>query len=469
MASQRSWLQLEGLFAENLLERSGSERRQDDVGARRGAAARAFGAPRPEKLAGSGEALSDVALGGRLAAATQDPSARKPRMSGDLFSPPFAGGGRPGPAAVHEQRPPTDDPAWFEHGNFYGRFFGWGDSPEGLPPLSPVDRAAYYHDREYFAIQDRYGVQQPSGPEDQQGAAVRLWFEPFSRFDKPQFTYELAIADLRMSESSLVNIAEGLDEGFYRGRPKYLLSDMVAGGLSYAFHSTLAYVRLSVYGVQMLVRSFGDLFSGKRNLGEFLQDIAAGLGQLAFGYAYSIMGTLRGAISLAVSAVKVVLRDPVKSAGGAAVGMLIGSVLGPVGTVVGGLVGAIVGGGGCFISTALLRATGAGDDAPELRLLRAFRDTYVRRLPGGPRELERYYRTAPAIVTAIEARPDADRIWRDVHLRFLVPAVAMIRSGQLERAHRVYRQMVDHCARLAGVLAASLGEKAAGLPAFGKV
>ena len=58
-------------------------------------------------------------------------------------------------------------------------------------------------------------------------------------------------------------------------------------------------------------------------------------------------------------------------------------------------------GGGCFLTTAVVKRRGEADDGPTLTVLRRFRDTYMQETPERRAEVERYYRVAPALVDAI--------------------------------------------------------------------
>lgn len=93
------------------------------------------------------------------------------------------------------------------------------------------------------------------------------------------------------------------------------------------------------------------------------------------------------------------------------------------------------GGGGCYITTAVCVSLNLGDDCEILQTLRKFRDSYM----GGKSALSEYYRTAPGIVTRINARPDARACYRQLLRRFILPSCAMIRAGFNDAAYRFYR------------------------------
>lgn len=96
----------------------------------------------------------------------------------------------------------------------------------------------------------------------------------------------------------------------------------------------------------------------------------------------------------------------------------------------------------CYISTATCASLGLPDDCEELTLLRSYRDSVLLRTPQGRRDVQAYYETAPRIVAAIDARPDAPLIYRDIFAHSLAPAIAALRSTDFDRAYTLYRQLV---------------------------
>lgn len=91
---------------------------------------------------------------------------------------------------------------------------------------------------------------------------------------------------------------------------------------------------------------------------------------------------------------------------------------------------------GCFITTACVQAQGLPDDCVELETLRAFRDGHVLRLDGGEALVADYYAHAPAIVAAIDRRPDADAIYAGLYERLVARSVDLIRAGEADEAVR---------------------------------
>ena len=85
------------------------------------------------------------------------------------------------------------------------------------------------------------------------------------------------------------------------------------------------------------------------------------------------------------------------------------------------------------------------DDCRELQVLRAFRDGYLSRRPGGREEIKAYYQMAPGIVRAVNERADAQSVWNDVYRELVGPCVRMIEQGRNEEAYGLYK---DYSERL---------------------
>jgi hypothetical protein len=63
--------------------------------------------------------------------------------------------------------------------------------------------------------------------------------------------------------------------------------------------------------------------------------------------------------------------------------------------------------------------------------------------PSGRALVERYYATAPALVTRINARADKNDLYAHLRNTFIVPAVSAVHRGENEEAQRVYHDMMD--------------------------
>lgn len=95
--------------------------------------------------------------------------------------------------------------------------------------------------------------------------------------------------------------------------------------------------------------------------------------------------------------------------------------------------------GGCYLTSACVQSKGLTDDCSELRILRMFRDEYVRHTPMGNREIEHYYQVAPQIVDIINRRSDASEIWDRIYNELIYPCVKYIEAGQYSTALDMYR------------------------------
>ena len=96
----------------------------------------------------------------------------------------------------------------------------------------------------------------------------------------------------------------------------------------------------------------------------------------------------------------------------------------------------------CYLTTAACAALGAGDDCPELQVLRWFRDEVLLRDREGALDVERYYATAPGLVAAIDASPNPRSLYLEIFHGTIRPAVAAILGGRHDEAYRRYRAMV---------------------------
>lgn len=98
-------------------------------------------------------------------------------------------------------------------------------------------------------------------------------------------------------------------------------------------------------------------------------------------------------------------------------------------------------GGGCYLTSACVKAKGLPDDCHELETLRKFRDEWLKAREGGEKAVLEYYRIAPGITDAINERSDAAEIWERVYRELVLPCVALIEQGKHEDAYELYREM----------------------------
>jgi hypothetical protein len=99
-------------------------------------------------------------------------------------------------------------------------------------------------------------------------------------------------------------------------------------------------------------------------------------------------------------------------------------------------------GGGCYVTSAVCETLGLPDDCHTLKTLRHFRDTYMMGTNVRRAFVHEYYQTAPALVGAIRRRDDAREFLGSLYERFILPALLAIEGGRLDRAFKIYRQML---------------------------
>ena len=92
--------------------------------------------------------------------------------------------------------------------------------------------------------------------------------------------------------------------------------------------------------------------------------------------------------------------------------------------------------GGCFITTAICKATGLPDDCYELQLLRAFRDNYMQADDNRRADVELYYLMAEKISNKLNNE-------QLLYLRteFLYKAIYQIEKGFNDLAYATYKDM----------------------------
>ena len=73
--------------------------------------------------------------------------------------------------------------------------------------------------------------------------------------------------------------------------------------------------------------------------------------------------------------------------------------------------------GGCFITTAVCQYTGQPDDCRELRVMRQWRDTWMRATPERSAMVDAYYAEAPGIVAALATKSEDFRrtVYTELH------------------------------------------------------
>jgi hypothetical protein len=101
------------------------------------------------------------------------------------------------------------------------------------------------------------------------------------------------------------------------------------------------------------------------------------------------------------------------------------------------------------------------DNGEVLNTLREFRDTYMRTNKEKSKDIAWYYENAPRIVAALDARPDADKVYKKMYRDFIKPAYNAIQKGDDAYAYEIYKDGIDFAKKHSGI------EKKALTPRYG--
>ena len=99
---------------------------------------------------------------------------------------------------------------------------------------------------------------------------------------------------------------------------------------------------------------------------------------------------------------------------------------------------------GCFLTTAVCEYLGKADDCEELTTLRAYRDQWLAKQPGGVELIEEYYEIAPGIVRTMKDSPNYGELCEELLSRYIRPCLALIAEGRNEECKRLYIEMVRY-------------------------
>ena len=98
----------------------------------------------------------------------------------------------------------------------------------------------------------------------------------------------------------------------------------------------------------------------------------------------------------------------------------------------------------CYITSAVCRTQGKGDDCYELTAFRRFRDQVMLATGEGRRLVEEYYRLAPAIVTSVRLCWDEKAVYEGVYRDYLLPCLGLLEAGDAAGCRDKYMEMVRH-------------------------
>ena len=107
----------------------------------------------------------------------------------------------------------------------------------------------------------------------------------------------------------------------------------------------------------------------------------------------------------------------------------------------------------CFLTTAVCEYLGKADDCEELTTLRAYRDNWLAKQPGGRELIEEYYAIAPGIVRAMKESARYGEICEELLARYIRPCLALIAEGKNEECKLLYMEMVRYAEGLTRVAA----------------
>lgn len=109
--------------------------------------------------------------------------------------------------------------------------------------------------------------------------------------------------------------------------------------------------------------------------------------------------------------------------------------------------------GGCFLTTACVDAMGMEDDCWVLESARKFRDTFMTETPEKAKEISEYYAIAPKVVEQINKRTDAKKVWKRFFWNDVIPFAESIGKNELEKAHELYKKLINKAKDLSGAVA----------------
>lgn len=96
----------------------------------------------------------------------------------------------------------------------------------------------------------------------------------------------------------------------------------------------------------------------------------------------------------------------------------------------------------CYITTAVCENQNKPDDCYELQTLRTYRDQYLIEECHEEELVEEYYRLAPAIVEAINQKPNKSEIYQNILVTYIQPCIQFIEADEKESCKELYIKMV---------------------------
>lgn len=97
---------------------------------------------------------------------------------------------------------------------------------------------------------------------------------------------------------------------------------------------------------------------------------------------------------------------------------------------------------GCFITTATLNSIGKTDNCEELNKFRNFRDNWLSKQDDGNDLILEYYKIAPEIVKAINAKASAKEIYQELWNKKIKVCLEFINNNQFKEAKLIYCNVI---------------------------
>lgn len=97
----------------------------------------------------------------------------------------------------------------------------------------------------------------------------------------------------------------------------------------------------------------------------------------------------------------------------------------------------------CYITTAVCESLGKGNDCPELRILKDYRDRYLETTEEGHALVEEYYNIAPTLVKRMDRLPDREQVYQNIYNNYLAPCIRKIQNQDYESCRELYQEMVQ--------------------------
>ena len=100
------------------------------------------------------------------------------------------------------------------------------------------------------------------------------------------------------------------------------------------------------------------------------------------------------------------------------------------------------GSSGCFVTSSVCYAIGMPGDCEELRIIRDFRDTWLRKQKYGESDIEEYYFYAPRICSLINSTETAKEIYQNIYDSYILSCVNLIKDKNYNDCYELYKRMV---------------------------